>query len=351
MLRNVMMPSLPHRQDFWSKTAHELLPWSLDPRLFSPMEPKVVRWWKGSFRLQNSFHGGVKLLWSSPELLRVSAFCRANQGFLRMTSEWYSKTYIHSTYSKKTAISNVAEAPSFQAASLGWWWRVWICLTGQLRNISPGIFTKLSHAQKVNHTKLVSFYVFSCCFAVYIKMQKFPAHHCCTKKIHLHCKKASSCCWTRRWYLHVVTGLFCIRFQYSIHRFSPWNEVLDGMCRRVRNDFSDVAIFPKALFISSVWNRWTIGSDLYDNPDTSSPILSIYHQFKYINDWWKKCHVFCPNDLSLTELFRPAELLRNGSGKKIQQLRGHKLAVPQRSWAVKVPRKPAVIYEQTSCIF
>lgn len=23
----------------------------LDPRLFSPMEPKVVRWWKGSFRL------------------------------------------------------------------------------------------------------------------------------------------------------------------------------------------------------------------------------------------------------------------------------------------------------------
>ena len=164
-------------------------------------------------------------------------FVEPTKGFWEWHLNDTPKRISTAPYSKKTAISNVAEAPSFQAASLGWWWRVWICLTGQLRNISPGIFTKLSHAQKVNHTKLVSFYVFSCCFAVYIKMQKFPAHHCCTKKIHLHCKKASSCCWTRRWYLHVVTGLFCIRFQYSIHRFSPWNEVLDGMCRRVRNDF------------------------------------------------------------------------------------------------------------------
>ena len=85
--------------------------------------------------------------------------CRANQGFLRMTSEWYSKR-IFTAHTALTAISNVADAHSFQAASLGGWWRVWICLTGQLRNISPGIFTKLSHAQKVNHTKLVSFYVF-----------------------------------------------------------------------------------------------------------------------------------------------------------------------------------------------
>ena len=231
MLRNVMMPSLPHRQDFWSKTAHELLPWSLDPRLFSPMEPKVVRWWKGSFRLQNSFHGGVKLLWSS---LNFESFCicRANQGFLRMTSEWYSKR-IFTAHTALTAISNVADAHSFQAASLGGWWRVWICLHGSTSKHITRYFYKVESCTKSKPHEISVFLCLSCCFAVYIKMQKFPAHHCCTKKIHLHCKKWSTCCWTRRWYLHVVTGLKCIRFQYSIHGFSPWNEVLDGMRRRV----------------------------------------------------------------------------------------------------------------------